>query len=168
MAQILGDNYSFFKSKKVTRDYHTYQFSKDGNALTFQYFIDDRSSSWIKDPETFEKFPQKYQVVSGGWYGDHGRWKTLKRIFREIKCSDITEYKEIGLSDENKLHYDKPLFSNKINVEVNGFLLPTLSFKCADISFTKFYKLMLVDNETEEYVDCTNLFEGGLTFIGKL
>ncbi|GAB4349091.1 MAG: hypothetical protein Fur0028_09320 [Bacteroidales bacterium] len=33
-----------------------------------QHFIGEWSSSWIEDKHTFDKFFQKYKVMSGGWY----------------------------------------------------------------------------------------------------
>lgn len=168
MVKILGDNYSFFKVFKVTRHYNVYKISKENNSLVIHYFMDNSSSIWINDPLTYQKFSQTYKVISGGWYGDRGRWKTLKRIVREIKCSDISNYNEMDISTLSKLDIEKPLLSNRIKVKVESEILPTTTFKCADLSFSEFYKLMLFDIHSQEYVDCTNLFEDGLNFIGKL
>lgn len=168
MVKILSDNYSFFKPYKVTSDYHDYKISKEKNSLVIHYFVDDSSSSWINDPVIHQKFSQTYKVVSGGWYGDHGRWKTLKRIGREIKCSDIKNFVETDMSGKSNLHIAKPFLSNRIKVTIESEKLPTTTFNCAGLSFTEFYKLMLLDIHSQKYVDCTDLFEGGLTFIGKL
>jgi hypothetical protein len=94
MSKIFDKTVGLFSSHKEENKYFAYRVTKSNDIVILHYFIDVWSSSWIEDRETFEKFPQKYKVISGGWYGDKGRWRSLKRIVREIKCDGVKEFSE--------------------------------------------------------------------------
>jgi len=169
MSKIFDKTVGLFSSHKEENKYFVYRVTKSNDIVILHYFIDDWSSSWIEDKETFEKFPQKYKVISGGWYGDKGRWRTLKRIVREIKCDGVKEFSEQkSYNGESLITINKKLLSNNIDVKVLSEKVGVLTFKCDTVSFTDHYQLLAFDNELDKFVDATHLFRGGLTFIGKL
>ncbi len=168
MSKIFDQRVGLFGSYKEENRYFVYKVTKSNDKVILHYFIDDWSSSWIEDKETFDKFPQKYKVMSGGWYGDKGRWRTLKRIFREIKCEGVKEFTEQSYDGENLVTFNKKFLSSKIEVNVLSEKTGAINFKCNAVSFTEHYQLFVFDNELDKFVDATHLFPGGLTFIGKL
>jgi hypothetical protein len=156
-------------SSQLVFDYDFYKVTKELNSISLRYFAaDDISPLWFNDFETYQVFPKKYKVDSGKWYKKEGIWRTLKRVGRETKCSNISNYNETAGSGNNKFYINKVKFSNKLNVLVESDKFPTIKFKCSDISLTDFYQLMLFDLQTQQFVDCTYLFEGKVNFIGKM
>jgi hypothetical protein len=168
MSKIFDKTVGLFSSHKDENKYSVYKLTKSNDIVILHYFTDDWSSSWIEDKETFEKFPQKYKVMSGGWYGDKGRWRSLKRIVREIKCEGVKEFTEQSYSGENSLTFNKKILASNIEVTVLSEKVGAIRFKCVTVSFTEHYQLLAFDNELDKFVDATHLFPGGLTFIGKL
>jgi hypothetical protein len=168
MSIIFDKTVGLFSSYKEENKYFVYKVTKTDDKVILHYFIDDWSSSWIEDKDTFYKFPQKYKVMSGGWYGDKGRWRTLKRIVREIKCEGVIEFIEQSYSGENSVTFNKKILSSKIEVKVLSEKVGAINFKCHTVSFTDHYQLLAFDMELDKFVDATHLFPGGLKFIGKL
>ena len=168
MATIFDRDYSLLKSHKQVNNYVAYEITTNANDILIKYYIEDCSSTWIEDARIFHRFAERFDVVSGGWYGTNGRWKTTKRIYREIKCSNILNLKQIPGTSDNKIIIEKHRFSNKISVEVHSAKVDSIKFSCAEITFTEFYKIFTLDRKLDEFVDSYHLFSDGLTFSGSL
>ncbi len=168
MSKFFDKEIGLLSSQKRINKYIVYKLTNTYNSVTIHYFVDDWSSAWITDQATFNKFPQKFKVMSGGWYGDKGRWKTLKRIIKEIKCDNIVDFSEKTYKGENSISFNKKSFSNKIEVNIKSEKVGNISFKCEFVDFTDFYQLLAFDNKQDKFIDATHLFDGGLTFIGTL
>lgn len=168
MNKIFDKTIGLFNSHKCEHKYSVFKVTKFNKEIILRYYIDDWSSSWIEDKDTFEKFPKKYLVMSGGWYGDKGRWRTSKRIVKEVRCKGFKGFSEQSYEGENSIIFAKRILSTNIDVKVLSKKLGVLKFKCDSVSKTDHYQLFAFDIEMNKFVDATHLFPGGLTFIGKL
>ena len=168
MTKILTRDISFFKSIEEVSNYFVYQLESQDDELKIRYYLDDWSSVWIEDKKTYDLFPSKFKVVSGGWYGKEGRWKTLKRIKREIIFSGVSELENEFHIDEDHLRIRKKRFSNTLEVEILSNEIKSVRFKCTAADFGEFYRLSAFSEETGEFVNAKEIFKGGFRFDGEL
>jgi hypothetical protein len=167
MTTILNEKISFWKKytfKKEfemgTTDINTSELSK----LKFSFIT--QSSTHFKDLRKYELFRYHFEVISGGWYGTEGRWKTLKKIEREIMFKKVKRLVKAGIPTSSFYEIYKPSFSNSCKVIISIAGQNTYTFYCSDILFTDYYKLFLFDIIIDEFVDMTDSFDG-MTFIGE-
>ena len=168
MSKIFDREIGFWKEQKDEIDFVVTKIIKTPDTIFFRYVVDEWSSSWIEDEETFNKFPAKYRVMSGGWYGDGGRWRTLKRFVREVKCEGASRYAETSEAGEHLVTFHKKALSKKIEVTITSEKLGLVSFKCKDINLTEYYEMYVFDNQLGDFVEATALYPNPVTFVGKL
>lgn len=168
MLQILTQKISFWKRYTYKRECDIEQIDlSNSKNVSIKYFITSHSSSHFKDHENYLKFRDKYEVVSGGWYGSEGRWKTLKKINREICFSNFKRLIKTTQATENYYQITKPKFSNTCRIEISIINNGTYSFTCDNVVFTEYYKLFLYNISLDDFEDMTSKFEG-MNFVGNL
>ncbi|MCK6612517.1 MAG: hypothetical protein L6Q78_15935 [Bacteroidia bacterium] len=167
MRTILSDNVSFWKKytfKKLIQ-LESINFN-DNNTINLKYFFTTQSSTYFKDPEKYELFRHNYEVVSGGWYGSEGRWKTVKQIYREVVFKNINNLYKSSKPRETYFEICKPRLSNTSKVVISIADENIYEFKCKDIISSEYYKTFLFDKIMDEFVDMTDSFDG-MNFIGE-
>jgi hypothetical protein len=169
MAKILNEEFGLPEFHRETHQHFVYEVEKHANEIILHYYDEYYMSVWIGDETTFKAFPGKYLVQAGGWYGDYGRWDTLKRKVRKIKCTVVTELgEEPTNANEATVIFVKSVGVDFVNVQINSPEAGRLHFICKEVCETDFYKLLLFDKTQEEFVDATQLFDDEFTFIGTL
>jgi hypothetical protein len=98
MSTFFEKTVGLFISFKNEKKYFVYMVKKSKDKVVLHYFIDDWTSSWVKIKDTFDKFPQKYEVKSGYWDCNKDRFSFLIRIVCEIKCEGLKEFTEQNIS----------------------------------------------------------------------
>lgn len=93
------------------------KLEKEDENLRLYYRVEGCGHSiFVNDLSKFEKVPDKIKVVSGGWYGNKGRWAPLERYTGTIVCQCVDEVKTISEKGTDfSFKIRKPLFSkNKV------------------------------------------------------
>ena len=80
------------------------------------YQVEGRGVSiHLEDHNKFEELPSKIEVVSGGWYGNKGRWAPLERYTGTIICEDVDEMKSISEQGKDfSFKVRKPFFLSRV------------------------------------------------------
>lgn len=112
-----------------------YQTEKEGNNYRLHYLIDERGMSvYLEDKEKFDRFPHFFEVESGGWYGDKGRWAPVERYSGTIICENVSSFKELSSQGENfKFDVTKPFLSSKKTLTIESEKVGKLEIKCKRI-----------------------------------
>jgi len=174
-GQIGYKEVGFLSSYSKDEDYYVYECKTDDTMINSKYILDFHSSVWILKDKTYQEFAQKFEVISGGWYGHDsggkwvgGRWRALKRTFGEIQFQGIKKLvrKEPNDSFKKKFKIEKSSFSNKIKVIISSSEIGELTFECESISFKPSNKIALYSKAERKFVDYTNKLEdNGLKLI---
>lgn len=159
MANILDENYGILKTYKCHNKYHVFEFSENNNNIILKYYYNLYSSKWINDKSMFISFANKFEVSSGGWYGKRGRWRALKRIEVEIICKGINSFKKNQKGFLEYISFYKPLFLNKIKVEVGSDIVGYFSFSCKEIIYSGYNKLMFFDKKEKKFIEADEYIE---------
>lgn len=104
-------------SYKDEPEFLIYKIEREENNVRLHYQMEGRGLSiYVKDHSKFEELPNKIEVVSGGWYGNKGRWAPLERYTGTIICECVYDIKKISEKGEDfSFKVRKPFFSrNKI------------------------------------------------------
>lgn len=147
-----------------------YDFRIQNHVITCSYHYDFHTSVYIMNQETYQRFPTSYKVISGGWTGYNlagkwvgGRWRTLKRTYGEVQFCDINNVIQQNNhnSDQTMFLIRKPMLSNRIKIQINNSKVGNITFNCNNIIFNPSNKVLLFQNETNEFVDATDVLEDG-------
>ena len=155
-------NFGFLSYYEKTENISISNLDLDGTEIKGYYIMDYDSSVWIHDRNKFEKFAQIFAVRSGIWCGPEsggGRWYTIKRTYGEISFNEIENYNKVNSDDNNgdTLKIIKRFFSNKINVVIKSGDKHTYKFVCNKIKFFPSLRILLLDRNTEKFVDKTEI-----------
>ena len=155
-------NFGFLSHYEKTENISISNLDLDGSEIKGYYIMDYDSSVWIYDRLKYEKFAQIFAVRSGGWYGPEnggGRWRTIKRTYGEISFNEIENYNKVTstYNDEDTLKITKKFFSNKIVIEIKSGDKHTYQFVCNKIKFFPSLRILLLDRNTEKFVDKTEI-----------
>lgn len=103
--------------------------------LILHYQIEGRGFSiHTTDVREFNQLPDKYEMISGGWYGNKGRWSPLERYTGSIICKNISHFKQIDEDGEDySFTVKKKWFSDTKKLRVESESLGTVNIECASI-----------------------------------
>lgn len=183
MAKVLTEynGHIFYKEVSFLNRYskdqklHVYECKSDMTNINTKYNLDYHSSIWISKEKSYQEFAQRFEVISGSWYGNYGvgewtggRWHTLKRTYGEIQFQGVRNLirKEPNRYVANKFKTIKPSFSNKIIVLFSSHEVGECEFECKSITFKPSGKIALYSKSSGKFIDFTNkLNETGLILI---
>lgn len=158
IGRIEAKEVGYWKSYQRDEKFSVYEFEKYELGIVAKYIYDFATSIWFANEEEFKKFPSKYRVSSGGWYGSEkgGRWRTEKRTFGTVTFEGVTDLVEGNKTDKMLFAIHKPRLTNRFNVNIQNSKISSLDFKCDNIVFKPSNKIYLIDNEINKYVDMTD------------
>ena len=112
-----------------------YKWEKEGENYRLHYLIDERGISVpFHDKEKFDRFPHLFEVESGGWYGDDGRWSPIERYMGTIICENVKSFKELSSQGENfKFNATKSILSPYKVLIIESEKVGKLEIKCKRI-----------------------------------
>ena len=112
--------------------FNIYKYEQEGNNYRLHYQVDDRGMSvYLDDKDKFDKFPFCFEVESGGWYGDKGRWTPIERYLGSIICENVSSFKRVSDHGENfKFKITKPFLSSTKTLLAESEKVGKILLKC--------------------------------------
>ena len=121
--------------------------------LVLHYQIEGRGfSMYTTDIEEFKQLPEKYEIISGGWYGNKGRWSPLERYTGSIICKNVSHFKQVDKEGENySFNVKKKWFSDTKKLRIESENVGTVDIECGSIEPQK-YAIEIYNKEKEKWV----------------
>jgi hypothetical protein len=130
-----------------------YKYEKEDDNYRLHYLVDDRGMSvHLEDKVKFDKFPNYFEVQSGGWYGDKGRWAPMERYSGTIICEDVNSFNQLSSKGEDfKFSISKSIFSSRKTLHIESAEIGTIELKCKKIIPQK-YDILLFSKTEQKWV----------------
>ncbi|MCC5906206.1 MAG: hypothetical protein JJU13_08375 [Balneolaceae bacterium] len=140
-------------SFKDEPEFLIHKIEREESNVRLHYRVEGRGLSiYVKDHSKFEELPNKIEVVSGGWYGNKGRWAPLERYTGTIICEDVDEITKISKKGNNfSFKVRKPFFSRKRTLIIESEDIGVLKIKCKTIIPQK-YEVSLFSKIQNQWV----------------
>lgn len=168
---IENEKTGFWKTFEKDEGYFLYDVEEHDTSIRAKYLEDYHQSVWILNANSYQAFAEKYEVVSGGWYGQNkegewvgGRLRTLKRRMGTITFHHVSNVRQYKANDTTptKFHIKKRRFTNTLDIEVSNDEIGSFKFDCKNIFYSPSDKIYLFDKGEEQFIDSTDLLsEGG-------
>ncbi|MCC5906201.1 MAG: hypothetical protein JJU13_08350 [Balneolaceae bacterium] len=129
------------------------KIEREESNVRLYYQVEGRGLSiYVKDHSKFEEIPSKIEVVSGGWYGNKGRWAPLERYTGTILCEDVDEITKISEKGQNfSFKVRKPFFSRKKVLTIESENIGVIEIRCMKIIPQK-YEVSLFNKIQDQWV----------------
>lgn len=100
-------------------EFYIYKYERNNKNIILHYLIEGRGVSvYFKEKDKFDLFPQFFNVKSGGWYGDIGRWTPIERYSGTIICKNVSTLNRISEKGKNfRFIVSKAFFKKKLIIE---------------------------------------------------
>lgn len=131
-------------SVKEHPQFFVYRIEKEGSDYRLHYALEDRGMSIHATEKTrFDKIPQCVQVVSGGWYGERGRWSPLERFEGTIICEGVSSYEVVsGSGSDYAFEVSKSWLGSTKKVVIESESVGKVELKCSRIVPQPFSSLL--------------------------
>jgi hypothetical protein len=122
-------------SLKTEPEFNICNLTNDGQTITLDYILDDNGLSiQMDDYQRFQELPSRIEIISGGWYGENGRWTPLTRYVGKIICENALEMKKISDSGKDfKFKVKKAFFSDSKILTIESEKVGKVKIKCKNI-----------------------------------
>jgi len=129
---------------KEEPQFFIYKIEREGKNICLYYLVEGRGVSiYVKDRQKFQELPSKVEVISGGWYGNEGRWAPLERYSGTIICENVSRMKKLSDNGRNfKFTVSKLFLSNKKKLIIESDKVGVVEIKCKSIIPQKFEILL--------------------------
>ena len=156
--QIVAKEIGFWNNYKSSEEYLVFGVEKLQHVLIAKYIHDCYSSIWMSQEENYRTFGRKFRVISGGWYGSErgGRWRTSKRTFGELSFMGVSEIKEFTGLQKIGYSINKPILTNKFEINFSSKEVGAIQFKCDNIVINSSKIILLLNSESGIYEDMTD------------
>lgn len=140
-------------SFKNEPEFLVHKIEREEQNIRLYYRVEGRGVSiHVEDHNKFEELPSKIEVVSGGWYGNKGRWSPLERYTGTIICEDVDEMKNISKEGEDfSFKIRKPFFSRNKVLIIESENIGVVEIRCKKIIPQK-YDILLFSKIQNEWV----------------
>lgn len=140
-------------SYKDEPEFLIHKIEREEQNIRLYYQVEGRGVSiHVEDHNKFEELPSKIEVVSGGWYGNKGRWSPLERYTGTIICEDVDEVKNISKKGEDySFKVRKPFFSRNKILTIESENIGIVEIRCNKIIPQK-YDISLFSKIQNEWV----------------
>lgn len=137
---------------KVEPEFYIYKLENiDKNVILHYYFDGKGISINMDDIDRFQALPDKIEIISGGWYGDSGRWSPLTRYSGTIICENVKGIKKLSESGTNyKFKIRKSLLSSCLILTIESDKIGVVQIKCKKI-VPQAYETLLFDKIEDEW-----------------
>jgi len=134
-------------------EFLVHKIEKEENNIRLYYQVEGRGFSiYLKDHSKFEELPSKIEVVSGGWYGNKGRWAPLERYTGTIICEDTDDVNKISEKGEDfSFKVRKPFFSRNKILTIESENIGIVEIRCKKIIPQK-YEISLFSKIQNKWV----------------
>lgn len=156
----------FMEYNQYKLEYDLHEISITEGELCGPYNYDFASSVAFDDRTSFVQFSKEFEVVSGAWYGPHGRWRAKKRKTGRISFQDIRQLQEVKPFKEPSVVIDKPMFRTSATVTISTGNGKGYKFKCRRITIEFDGKVRIFNRRLNQYQEAGSLLSpDGTTFI---
>lgn len=116
--------------------FYIYKIENEEKNIRLHYYVEGRGVSLhVKNHQSFQELPSKIEVISGGWYGTHGRWSPLERYSGTIICKNVTDLKKISDKGTNYKFIARQAFlSNTKILKIESEPIGIIEIKCKTIT----------------------------------
>jgi hypothetical protein len=130
-----------------------YKIEIEGNDIRLFYTVEDRGESiYSSNYQKFERLPSKIEVISGGWYGNKGRWSPLARFQGTIICENVRDMKQVSnVGADYKFKVRKIFLSTKKILTVESEKVGIVEIKCVKI-IPQPFDVYLFDKEQNKWI----------------
>jgi hypothetical protein len=106
----------------------------EGNLL-LHYKVEGRGFSiYSEDHYEFSQLPSKIEIISGGWYGDKGRWSPLERYVGTILCENVFSQKKLSENGKDyRFEVSKKWYSSQKKLSIESNNVGIVEIKCQSI-----------------------------------
>jgi len=138
---------------KEAPQFYIHKIEEENSNIRLHYIVDGRGMSvHFNDHEKFQQFPNKYEVESGGWYGEKGRWSPIERYIGTIICENYSGLKEISKYGEDfSFKIKKPFLSSSLILTIESEEIGNVQIKCKR-KVPQEYTIYLFSKETKQWV----------------
>jgi len=136
---------------KEEPQFYIYKIEQEGKNIRLHYLVEGRGVSiYLKDHQKFQELPTKVEVISGGWYGNEGRWAPLERYAGTIICEDVSQMKKLSDTGENfKFNVRKPFLSSSKILTIESEKVGIVEIKCKSIIPQEFEILLFSKSQNK-------------------
>lgn len=155
---IINKNIPWALNFKEEPEFYIYKLTREGSNIRLHYLVEGRGVSiYITDHQKFHELPSKIELISGGWYGDKGRWAPLERYSGTIICENATEMKKLSESGTNfKFKVRKPFLSSSKILTIESEKVGIVEIKCKSIIPQEF-EILLFSKSQNKWVQRKSL-----------
>ena len=120
---------------KEEPEFNIHNIENKGENIILHYIEDGKGLSiYMDDHEKFQELPSKIEIISGGWYGENGRWSPLTRYVGKIVCENTSELKKISDAGEDfSFKVKKAFFSDYKILTIESKKVGIVKIKCKTI-----------------------------------
>lgn len=132
---IENENIPWVLNMKEEPEFFIYKIDKEGQNIRLHYIVEGRGFSiYLTDHQKFQEIPNKIEIISGGWYGNRGRWAPLERYAGSIVCFNVIGMKKISEIGKNfKFKVKKPFLSSNKTLTIESEKIGKVEIKCQKI-----------------------------------
>jgi hypothetical protein len=125
-------------------EFLVYKIEKEKNNVRLHYIVEGRGVSiYVEDHKEFKELPLKVEVISGGWYGEKGRWAPLERYEGTIICENAYSVKTLSKEGADfKFKVKKAFFSSTKKLTIESEKIGKVEIKCKAITPQEFEILL--------------------------
>jgi hypothetical protein len=136
---------------KEEPQFYIYKIEQEGKNIRLHYLVEGRGVSiYLKDHQKFQELPKKVEVISGGWYGNEGRWAPLERYAGTIICEKASQMKKLFDTGENfKFNVRKPFLSSSKILTIESEKVGIVEIKCKSIIPQEFEILLFSKSQNK-------------------
>lgn len=136
---------------KEEPQFFIYKIEQEGNIIRLHYLVEGRGVSiYVKDHQKFQELPSKIEVISGGWYGNEGRWAPLERYSGTIICEKASQMKKLSNTGVNfKFNVRKPFLSSSKILTIESEKVGIVEIICRSIIPQEFEILLFSKSQNK-------------------
>ena len=148
---IENKNIPWALSFKEEPQFFIYKIEREGKNICLYYLVEGRGVSiYVKDHQKFQELPTKVEVISGGWYGDKGRWAPLERYSGTIICENASQMKKLSDNGKDfKFTVRKPFLSSSKILTIESEKVGIVEIKCKSIIPQEFEILLFSKSQNQ-------------------
>lgn len=130
------------------------KIEKKDTSVILHYIMDGKGPSiYHSNKVDFDDFPNKVTILSGGWYGDVGRWSPLLRCEGSIICENVSSMNKVSDKGTNyKFIVTKSFFSSKRKLYIESEEVGIIELKCGRI-VPQPYQSFVFDKLVNKWID---------------
>jgi hypothetical protein len=130
-----------------------YKLEHEGRNIRLHYCVEGRGFSiHVQDHQKWNEIPSKVEIISGGWYGNNGRWSPVERYLGTIVCESVSYIKIISETGQDfSFKVRKPFFTNQRVLTIESEKVGVVKIKCKAIIPQK-HEILLFDKTKEKWM----------------